>query len=271
MVRKPVVANYFYPSSPLTLSSLLEELIEFSEEKILAKGIVVPHAGYIYSGKVAGKVYGKIELPEVAVILGPNHTGMGEEVSLYNGSAFLTPLGEAKIHQVLANLILEYSDLVELDNLAHQREHSLEVQIPFLQFLNPKIEIVPICIKELSLKEIQELGKALAEAIYDFSEKEDQKVLIVASSDFSHYEPQRIANWKDELAISAILEMTEEKLMQRVLENKISMCGVFPVAVMLKACKELGAQLAFLVDYKTSGDLTGDYSSVVGYGGIIIY
>ncbi|MFN3505113.1 MAG: AmmeMemoRadiSam system protein B [Caldimicrobium sp.] len=271
MKRKPAVANYFYPGDNFTLNSLLDELIEESEEKIPALGIVVPHAGYIYSGKVAGKVYGRIVPPDVAIILGPNHTGLGEKASLFNGESFLTPLGEAKINQKFKNLILEKCYLVKEDSYAHLREHSLEVQIPFLQYLNFELEIVPLVLMDLDLEEIKILGKSLAEAISEFLSEEEKDVLIVASSDFSHYEPHTIAQRKDALAIEEIVKLSEEGLLRVVYENRISMCGVLPVCTMLVAVKELGASSAELVDYKTSGDITGDYSGVVGYAGIIIY
>lgn len=250
---------------------MLEELIEFSEEKLQAKGIVVPHAGYIYSGKVAGKVYGRIVPLIMLLFLGPNHTGLGANVSLFGGEAFITPFGETKINTELANLILERCPFLEVDNLAHQREHSLEVQLPFLQYLNPEVEIVPICLMDLSYTEIEEFGSALGSAIEEFEEKTGENVLLVASSDFSHYESQNIAIQKDSLAIEAILELSAEKLLQVVYERSISMCGVLPVAVNIIASKILGAEKAILIDYKTSGDITGDYSAVVGYGGIIFY
>lgn len=271
MKRKPAVAGYFYPGDKYLLATQLEELVEESEEKISALGIVVPHAGYMYSGRVAGKVYGRVEPPDVAILLGPNHTGLGERVSLYNGESFITPLGEVQINKDLNQLIKEKCPLVLEDTLAHLREHSLEVQIPFLQYLNEKVEIVPIVLMELNLEEIKSLGKAIAEAIEDYTSLEDKEVLIVASSDFSHYEPQSLAEKKDSLAIEEILKLAEESLMRVVFENRISMCGVLPVSTLIVAAKELEASGAELIAYATSGDITGDYSAVVGYGGIIIY
>jgi len=271
MIREPVVAGYFYPEDREDLLAELKRLIEFSEEKIPALGIVVPHAGYIYSGGVAGKVYGKILPPEVAVLMGTNHTGLGERASLYPGEAFRTPLGKVRINQTLSSLLLEEAPLVKRDLYAHLREHSLEVQVPFLQYLNPQVEIIPLCLAELYLEEIRELGKALARAIRKFQEKELKRVLIVASSDFSHYEPAHLAEKKDSLVIKEILSLSEEGLLRVVFRERISMCGVIPVACLLVACKDLGAREARLVDYKTSGDITQDYSAVVGYGGLIIY
>jgi len=272
MIRKPAVAGYFYPGDRESLLLELKRLIVFSPEKISALGIVVPHAGYIYSGRVAGKVYGKIVPPDLAIILGPNHTGLGERVSLFKGEAFLTPLGEAKINQELSNLIKEESPLVKEDVYAHLREHSLEVQVPFLQSLNPQVEIVALCLSELDLDEIRELGEAISRAIKKFRIINGEKrVLLVASTDFSHYEPAHVAERKDNFAIKEILALSEEGLIRTVIKEKISMCGVIPVSVLLVACKELGARTAELVEYRTSGDVNKDYSSVVGYGGLIIY
>ena len=271
MRREPAVAGYFYPGDRESLLLELKALIKFSPEKIPALGIVAPHAGYMYSGGVAGKVYGKILPPHVAIIMGPNHTGLGERVSLFPGDSFLTPLGEAKIAKDLAELLLSETTLVKQDKWAHLREHSLEVQLPFLQILNSSIEIVPLCISELDIDEIRELGKALARAIKIYTTRTGKKTLIVASSDFSHYVPHTVAKKKDSLAIEEILQLSEEGLIKVVIKENISMCGVIPVSVTIVACKELGAKGALLVDYKTSGDITGDYSSVVGYGGIIIY
>ncbi|MGC9108927.1 MAG: AmmeMemoRadiSam system protein B [Caldimicrobium sp.] len=271
MRRAPAVAGYFYPEERESLLLELKRLVKFSPEKIEALGIVVPHAGYMYSGEVAGKVYGKILPPEVAIIMGPNHTGLGERVSLFDGESFLTPLGEAQIEKRLSELLLAETKLVKKDKWAHLREHSLEVQLPFLQFLTPHIKILPLCLWDLDLQEIKELGRALAKAIKIYKEETGKKVLIVASSDFSHYEPQKVAQKKDSLAIKEILSLSEENLLRVVFSEKISMCGVIPVSVTLFACKELGAKNTLLVDYKTSGDVTGDYTAVVGYGGIIIY
>ncbi len=271
MKREPAVAGYFYPRERESLLLELKNLIKFFPEKISALGIVVPHAGYMYSGGVAGKVYGKIIPPDVAVILGPNHTGLGERISLFDGESFLTPLGEAQIEGNLAEILLKEEELVKKDKWAHIREHSLEVQVPFLQVLNPEIKILPLCLSDLDLNEIRKLGKALARSIKIFIEETGKKVLIVASSDFSHYEPHSVAKKKDSLAIKEILELSEEKLLKVVFSEKISMCGIIPVSVTIVACKELGAKNTLLVDYKTSGDVTGDYSAVVGYGGIIIY
>ncbi len=267
MKRTPAVAGYFYSENKEILMSELKTLVKEKEEKIKVKGIVVPHAGYMYSGWVAGQTYGTIYPPEVAFIIGPNHTGLGKEVSIFIGESFVTPLGEALICKKLALKLLEEVPFLEEDPLAHLHEHSLEVQVPFLQYLNPKIEIVPLCLGRLSLEEIVTLGKGIAKCI----KQENRYVIVVASSDFSHYVPHEVAKKKDFIAIEQILNLSEGGLLHVVQKEKISMCGVIPVAVTIYACKEIGAKKAELVVYATSGEVIRDYSSVVGYGGIIIY
>ncbi len=268
MQRKPAVAGYFYPGNHRDLRAVLSSLVEESPEKIKAKGIVVPHAGYMYSGMVAGKVYGKIVPPEIAIILGPNHTGLGTECAIFPGDSFLTPLGEAKVEKKLVKILLEKVPFLEEDSLAHTHEHSIEVQVPFLQYLNPLIKIVPICIGRLNLEEMTTFGEAIAETV---SEHEAEKILIVASTDFSHYVPHEVAKEKDFLAIKEIENLSEEGLLTVVLSENISMCGVIPVCITIIACKKLGAQKAELIKYMTSGDIIQDYTSVVGYGGLVIY
>lgn len=271
MKREPAVAGFFYTNNPKELKLHLSELVRFSPHKIKAKGIVVPHAGYMYSGWVAGKVYGKIEPCDVALIIGPNHTGLGKKIALFNGDSFLTPLGESKVNKILSKKILNKTSLIQEDVMAHLHEHSLEVQLPFLQYINPQTEIVPICVRWISLEEVKEIGKGIAEAIREYQQEENKDVLIIASTDFSHYIPYEEAKKKDFLAIEKILKLSEEELFEVVVRYNISMCGVIPVCITLTACKALGAKTAELVDYSTSGDTIKDYSSVVGYGGIIIY
>lgn len=268
MKREPAVAGYFYSSNPQELKFHLSTLITFRENKIKAKGIIVPHAGYMYSGLVAGKVYGSIIPPEIAIIIGPNHTGLGKKIALFNGDSFITPLGEALVEKKLAEDLLKSTSLLTEDILAHLHEHSIEVQIPFLQYINPQIKIVPICLEDLSLEEIAELGKSIAEVVKKYS---DKYILIVGSSDFSHYVPHKIAKEKDMKAINKILELSVEDFLEEVFREKISICGYNPIAVTINACKNLSAQKAELVEYLTSGDIIKDYSSVVGYAGILIY
>ncbi len=269
MKRPPSVAGIFYPDKLAELRETVSYLVESVPERVKAISVVSPHAGYMYSGKVAGKVFGKIEAPDTAIILGPNHTGLGAPISLYPGESFITPLGEAKVDEELREALSQTCPLLTPDVQAHEHEHSIEVQVPFLQFLNPLVKIVPICLSYISIKEVKELGEAISKAVKSFPEK---KVLIVASSDFSHYVPQEVAKEKDYMAIERILDLDEEGLIRTVIEERISMCGVIPVAVSIVASKGLKENpRAELVAYQTSGDVIGDYSSVVGYGGIVIY
>ncbi|NPA39547.1 MAG: AmmeMemoRadiSam system protein B [Thermodesulfobacteria bacterium] len=265
--RTPAVAGMFYSENPVELRHNLSELIVFTKEKIEAKGVVVPHAGYMYSGWVAGKVYGAIEPPQVAIILGPNHTGLGDRASIFAGESFITPLGEVKVEISLVEILVNQVEFLSTDPTAHIHEHSIEVQVPFLQYINPDVKIVPICLGRLSFEEILTLGDALYFAVSQYP----GKVLLVASTDFSHYVPHEVAKQKDSLAIEAILKLSEEELIKVVVEEGISMCGVIPTAVVIRACKGLGAKKAILIDYMTSGDVIKDYHSVVGYGGIVIY
>ncbi len=268
MKREPAVAGYFYSDKPNELRFHLSELVIVKEDKIKAKGIIVPHAGYMYSGWVAGKVYGSIAPPEVAIIIGPNHTGLGERVSLFPGDSFITPLGEALVDKEIVEELAKEVPFLVKDVMAHLHEHSIEVQIPFLQYKNPQIKIVPICLGKMSLEEVKELGKGIAEVIRRYSEK---YIIIVGSSDFSHYVPHEVAKEKDMRAIKEILRLSEESFLEIVYKERLSVCGYNPIAVTINACKNLGAKQAELIEYMTSGDVIKDYSSVVGYAGIVIY
>ncbi len=265
MLRYPAVAGQFYPSSSAQLKSMLSNFCSPSGELLKAKAVVVPHAGYIYSGHIAGATYSRVEIPDNCVIMGPNHTGLGKRAAVYPKGAWATPLGEAFINEELTSELLQKFPYEE-DTLAHLYEHSLEVQLPFLQFCKGESPlIVPIVFQHLSLQECLEAGENLAEVL----EKTDS--LIVISSDFSHYVPQEVARKLDGLAIEAILNLSPEALYERVHDYNITMCGIIPATVGLYAAKLLGANAAELVLYGTSGDVNGDYSQVVGYAGIVIY
>jgi len=269
MIRNPVVADLFYPGKPEALSRELKTLVEPADKKgkkETALGIMAPHAGYVYSGRVAGQVYSRIEVPPVAVILGPNHTGQGSPASLFAEGEWRMPLGPVRIDRELAQKILSLSGLLSPDPRAHQQEHSLEVQVPFLQYFNPGIAIVPICLGRLDYPECEEIGQALARALKGL----EPRPLIVASSDMTHYETQKSAEKKDKAAIDKILKLDPKGLLTVVEKDDISMCGVIPTAVMLIAALALGAKKAELVAYATSGDVSGDYAKVVGYAGIKI-
>lgn len=264
MKRKPAVAGYFYPARPEELREMIEGMLPASRRSEKAVAVVSPHAGYIYSGKVAAAVYASVSIPEVALILGPSHRGIRPLFAIQAEGTWQTPLGEVKVDSKLARELLSACDLVEDDPGAHLLEHSLEVQVPFLQYFRPDIAIVPVCVShEADLASLEELGKALA-AVVGQSERE---VLLVASTDMSHYVSQKEAERKDSLAIKKIQALDGQGLYEVVLEESISMCGFQPTAAVLFASRQLGATGAELVLYQTSGDVTGDRREVVGYAG----
>lgn len=266
MIRNAVVAGQFYPGSAGGLKGMIETMVDDKAEKVEAIGLVSPHAGYVYSGVVAGAVISRVKFKDTFVILGPNHTGRGKAFSIMTDGAWETPLGEVKIDSELGKGILDSSSYLEEDHAAHQFEHSLEVQVPFLQYFKPDVRIVPIILAHADGATYRKIGAELAGAI-----KESKKgVVILASSDMTHYEPHETARKKDRQAIDAILDLNEDELLRRVDEFDISMCGYVPVASLISAAKELGAKKAELVKYQTSGDTSGDYSSVVGYAGILV-
>ena len=266
MIRQPVVAGQFYPASEAQLEKEVESYLDRTETPASALAAVVPHAGYTYSGPVAGAVYGRLLLPETVVILAPNHTGMGQPISLWSVGDWLTPLGRVGVDEVLARTLLENFPQAASDTQAHLREHSIEVQLPFLQVLRPDVKIVPIVLSVDSLTTLKELGDCLATLLSERS----GEVLILASTDMTHFQPQEVAERYDRLALERVLELDPEGLWQVVLENDISMCGYMPTTAVLAYARARGATSAQLVRYQTSGDRTGDRASVVGYAGVII-
>jgi len=268
-VRKPAVAGQFYPSSREGLTQQIASLIDTKAKKLDVLGCLLPHAGYIYSGYVAAETLSRINLKERIILLGPNHTGFGAAFSLMTRGQWQTPLGEVGIDHEFAKEILSRSEYLEDDCLAHRDEHSLEVELPFLQYFKNDFKIVPIAFLSNDVVALKAVGREIASAIKDTQSEGSN--LIVASSDMTHYEPQAQAQKKDRQAIEAILELSEDKLVERIQDLDISMCGWAPVVAMLSAAKALGAKKGELVKYQTSGEITGDTSSVVGYAGLIIY
>jgi len=266
VVRRPVVAGQFYPAQASRLSEMISGMVDATAEKEEVIGLVSPHAGYPYSGPVAAAVISRVKFKDTFVILGPNHTGMGKTLSIMTGGSWETPLGSIDIDAELAGQILATSKYLEDDDKAHQYEHSIEVQIPFLQYFKKDFRIVPITFSYHSPAAYKEVGREIAQAVKGL----ERDVVIIASSDMTHYEPQESAEQKDSKAIEAILDLNENELLRRVDEFGISMCGYAPTVALITAAKELGATRAELVRYQTSGDTTGDYSAVVGYAGIII-
>ena len=266
MIRAPTVSGTFYPASPSQLKAMIEGMVDEKAVKEEVIGLISPHAGYIYSGPVAGAVISKIKFKDTFIILGPNHTGIGKPCSIMTEGIWKTPLGEVEIDSELGKQILATSSYLQEDSVAHQQEHSIEVQLPFLQYFKSDIRIVPIILAYSSGATYKEIGKEIAKAVKNLK----RKVVIIASTDMTHYEPQESAQRKDTQAIEAILDLNEDELLKRVDELNISMCGCAPVVSLISAAKELGAKGAELVKYQTSGDTSGDYSAVVGYAGIII-
>lgn len=266
MIREPVVSGLFYPNDKKKLLKYLDNFIRITETKENAKMVISPHAGYIYSGHVAGEVFSKVKVPDNVLVLGPNHTGLGRRFAIMSEGEWQTPLGNIKINEELANLIKGRSRLIHEDYLAHLQEHSIEVQLPFLLYINPNIKIVPLCVMSGDYTVLKELGILLAECIIEFGEN----VLIVVSSDMSHYLPQDEAIKKDKLAIEKILNLDGMGLLETCIKYDITMCGVYSTVIGIEAVKTLGVKTATLVKYATSGDINKDYKKVVGYSGIII-
>ncbi|MCP3177935.1 AmmeMemoRadiSam system protein B [Desulfuromonas sp. KJ2020] len=266
MARHPAVAGQFYPGTLTELKTLLDRLIPSEEFKTEAYGLVSPHAGYLYSGAIAGKTFSQVKIPPKVIILGPNHHGYGHDAAIYSHGEWQTPLGNTPVATDLVQEILIAGPDFAADELAHRFEHSLEVQLPFIQYLAPEAAIVPICVGHLALNTLIALGEALGEVI----SRHGREILMVASSDMTHYESGKSAREKDALAIEKMLELDPVGLYRTVTDNRISMCGVMPVTLMLIAARKAGAQRARLVEYGNSGDVTGDQSEVVGYAGLVI-
>ncbi len=266
MVRLPAVAGRFYEAKPSLLKREVEAYLRPGLPKEEAIAAVCPHAGYMYSGHVAGAVYSRLIIPNNVVILGPNHTGLGAPAAIMCQGTWEMPFGPVPIREDLAREILGLSRILVDDAEAHLYEHSLEVQIPFLQYLNPRLSIVPICLSILPNEALEDIGLAIAKAIANYPEP----VLIVASTDMSHYVPHEVAKQKDALAIEKILALDHVGLIEVVQRERISMCGVYPTAATIVAAKALGASAGELVKYATSGEVSGDFYQVVGYAGIII-
>jgi AmmeMemoRadiSam system protein B len=265
--RLPAVAGRFYPERPNQLLSAIHEYTSPPQMRASAIGCVAPHAGYVYSGHVAGAVYARLEIPDHCIVLCPNHTGRGVPLSIMMSTAWQTPLGEVAPSPGLASELQQRFPQLEEDSAAHQGEHAIEVQLPFLQAQQKNLHIVPIAVGTSDFRVLRELGEALAFVI---GEHEDQKILLVASSDMNHYESDAITRVKDHKAIDRILALDARGLWEVVMREDISMCGFGPTLAMLTAAKILGATRATLVRYATSGDISGDREAVVGYAGMTV-
>lgn len=265
MTRMPAVSGSFYPgrASELrrTVVSALGEL-----QPAAAIGVVSPHAGYLYSGGVAGATFARAAIPQTVIVLGPDHHGLGPPLALYGSGSWQTPLGTVPIAAELATELLAECESVTDSPLSHHYEHSLEVQLPFLQLLNPSLHLLPLMVGHAPLPVLLCCGEALARIVA----RQPVSPLLVASSDMTHYETGQTAREKDERAIERILALDAEGLYRVVRDGRISMCGVLPTVIMLAAARALGGRTAELVRYANSGDVTGDQSQVVGYAGIVV-
>lgn len=267
MKRNPVVAGRFYPSDKSALERNLSSLCDKGQQKQKVLGCIMPHAGYQYSGKTAGRVVSKIEVKDRVIIIGPNHTGQGLPFSIYPQGQWSTPLGTVDVDEELADLLLSGCELLEEDYSAHLFEHSLEVEIPFLQYFNEKVKIVPICVGGGNLSQWKKLGQDMARVV----EEKRLDVLMVASSDMNHFESLEVSKKKDKMALDEIIKLDEKALVEAVAKHDISMCGYMPVSILISYAKARSAKVAEVVDYTTSEEASGDTSSVVGYAGVIVY
>lgn len=266
MIRPPAVAGRFYTADPAQLKNQIDEFTATDGATTTAIGCVVPHAGYMYSGKVAGAVYAHMNLPSRFILLGPRHYPQGERLAILSKGSWDTPLGPAKLDGTLAAELKRFFPLLREDSVAHDPEHSLEVQLPFLIQLAGHFTFVPVLIAAERFGVLEELGHALAKAI----SRQEEPVMIVASSDMNHRENDEITRVKDRKAIDAILSLDAHGLYETVRREDISMCGYGPAVAMLTAARDLGAASALLVRYATSAEATGDLDDVVGYAGIIV-
>ena len=280
MLRKPAVAGFFYPDDPNELKKLIEDcfLDDAGVSKIpklnIFEGsdypihVMVPHAGYQYSGAIAAEGYCNIVqngFPEVFIILSPNHTGLGSEVSVFNEGEWITPLGTVDVDNEFADEIISFSEIASADFSAHIREHSIEVQLPFLQYFSSDFKIVPITMGSQTFTASSDLAKAIFEA----GNKLGKSYCVIASTDLSHFNNQEKANKVDGFVLEDISEMNEFKLFEEVIQYNITMCGYGPVMTTISLSKMSGKKNCEILAYRTSGDVTGDFSSVVGYASSI--
>lgn len=267
ILRHPAVAGRFYPRDPASLRDEAGSyLADTQSVPIRAVGCMAPHAGYMYSGHVAGAVFARTEIPQSCIVLCPNHTGMGTPLSIMSEGAWETPLGNVPIDSTLATSLMQRFSALQEDSAAHRAEHAAEVELPFLQLRQPDLRFVPIALGTAQFEPLEQLGMAIADVIA----AQEQPVLIVASSDMNHYESDTVTRIKDHRAIERILVLDSRGLYDVVTQQDISMCGFGPAVAMLTAARKLGAKSAELVKYATSGDISGDRDRVVGYAGVVV-
>ena len=270
MEREPAVAGRFYPSDPAELAGEVASLLAVPSGEDaaavvprVALGVLSPHAGYVYSGTVAGATFARVAVPRRVIVLCPNHTGRGQRVAAWPGGAWETPLGPVPVDEEMTREIVE-GGLARADREAHLFEHAVEVQLPFLRVRRPDVSIAALCVAGLSYSRCEEIGLGLARVAHR------HHALVVASSDMSHYVPAGVARAKDRLALDRMLALDARGLHEVVSREDISMCGYVPATIMVVAAVAAGAREAELVRYANSGDVTGDDGSVVGYAGVVL-
>jgi MEMO1 family protein len=267
MLRLPAVAGRFYPSHAAELTALIRKYVEIDSGKppMPVQACLVPHAGYVYSGHVAGAVLGRMALPRKIIVLGVRHYPRGQSAAILSSGAWRTPLGDARIDEGLAEALKKACPLLREDSVAHNTEHSLEVQLPFLQVLVPEFTFVPVALGTVRFESLVEVGEGIARVLEAL--KED--VLLLTTSDLNHYEDDTTTRRKDRKAIEHLLALNPRGLYDTCRDENISMCGLGPAVAMLTALNKLGAKKPELVKYATSADVSGDRSAVVGYAGMI--
>lgn len=278
-VRRSAVSGSFYESDPEDLKKQIEwcfrhpigpkelpRIGESTTRKLI--GIISPHAGYMYSGPVAAHGYYRVALngkPDVVIIVGPNHTGYGPGISVMSEGVWETPLGKIRIDDVIAKRIISGCKYAKADHIAHLYEHSVEVQLPFLQYIfGSEFRFVPIVMMVQEVETAECLGNSIAKAV------ENENALLIASSDLTHYEPHESALKKDSILIKSILNMDVKEIFRTIYMHDISACGPGAIASIVYASKILGAKNITLLRYATSGDVSGDKSHVVGYSSFAI-
>jgi AmmeMemoRadiSam system protein B len=276
-VRRPCQAGAFYEGNAESLKRQIKEcfLSNLGPRKIpevavkgprRVVGLVCPHAGYMYSGPVAAHSYYELAVdgkPDVVFLFGPNHTGMGSGLAVMKEGFWRTPLGDVEIDEQAAERLVREAKIIDVDDSAHSYEHSIEVQLPFLQYLYGNgFKIVPVCFLMQDLSSVKEVGEATAKIAADMN------AVVIASSDMTHYETQQSAERKDRKALAAVEALDADRFYSTVETNRVTACGYGPIAALMTAAKTLGVKEAKLLCYRTSGDVTGDYSSVVGYAAV---
>jgi len=264
--RSPAVAGRFYPSDPEELRREIDKFTDGAGEKVKARACLVPHAGYMYSGGVAGKVYRSLEIPKRILMLGPRHFPHGESLAILSDRPWRTPLGDLQIDSALAAELKQAFPLLREDAVAHETEHALEVQLPFLQRLAGDFRFVPIALGTERFDLFDQLGRAIAKV----HAAQKEPFLILTSSDMNHYESDAITRVKDRFALDKIAALDPKGLHEVIRAKEISMCGYGPAVVMMTAMRELGAKQAKIIAYATSAEVSGDYDWTVGYAGALV-